>query len=335
MTSIGVPDLLTNARVAGAIADVKRDFTRVGEELASGLHANIVKASGGDPSRLYSIERDLQLNAARGQSVDLAQGRASVAQKALGQVQARVEDLGARLAGFATLGDLRAADKFASQARGDFAAVVTALNSRSGGRSLFAGAATDAPALAAAEDILADIQARVGGATDADSLIAAVDDYFSDPAGFATSGYLGSAEDAPAAGASEGERLQVSTRADDDALKTAMSALALAVMASENPASLSDSARIDVMRDAAERGLTAGAEVVSLRSNLGAVEERLEEIGLTIEAERSFLERARASIRARDPFETAAEFTALETQMQTTFAVTARLTSLRLTDFLR
>lgn len=333
MFTTGTPDLLTAGRLSRGVADVTRDLSRVAEELTSGLQTDLVEASGGDPARLYAIEREISENETQGQSIILAKGRSAVTQSALERVQTAAEAIGVPAAAAAGKGDIRGADLIGVEARSAFATAISALNARFGDRSLFSGAATNSPAVADADVILSDILARAGGAIDAAEFIAAVDDYFSDPAGFAETGYLGSDLDASQVEIYDGERLSFAVRADDEAIIATLSALATAAIVSDT--GLGDDARLNVYQEAGSRGVAATAEVVALRAGLGVAEDRLEEADARNEAGRLVLEQRLSTLRARDPFEAATEFSALETQLQTMFSVTARLSSLSLTNFLR
>lgn len=333
MVAIGLPDLLTAGRLSRGLNEVNLDLARVAEELSSGLRTDLVEAAGGDPTRLYAIERDLALNATHQNLIELASSRASVTQLALKRVQDASDSVGVPLVTAVGRNDVKSAELIGSEAKSAFDAAVSALNARVGDRTLFSGAATTSQAMASASDILADISARVAGATDAASLVAAVDDYFADPAGFADTGYLGATIDAPEAEIYEGERLTFAVRADDEAIIAALSALALGIVASESP--LGTDARMTVFREAGERGVSATEGVITLRSELGVAEARLEDASARTEAARLLLEQSQSALRSRDPFEAATEFSALETQLQTMFSVTARLSSLSLNNFLR
>ncbi|MGB0851657.1 MAG: flagellin [Pikeienuella sp.] len=333
MTITGLPDLLTAGRLSRGVSDVNRELARVAEELTSGLQTNLMEASGGDPSRLYAIERDLMLNQSHRTVIDLAQGRAAVSQTALGQVQAAADTVGASLAAAVGVGDIRSADLLGADAQNAFETAVAALNARFGDRTVFSGAAASSAALADADVILSEIATRASGASDAASLVAAVDDYFTDPQGFATTGYFGADLDAPEAEIYEGERLSYAVRADDEAIVATLAALALGTMAAQSD--LGDDARLTVYREVSNRGIVASEEVVNLRAELGSAEERLEEADARNESARLFLLKAQSTLLARDPFEAATEFSALETQLQTMFSVTARLSSLSMTNFLR
>lgn len=333
MPAIGLPDLLTAGRLSQGLGAVNLDLARVAEELSSGLRTDLVEAAGGDPTRLYVIERDLALNDTYQTTIDVATSRAEVTQSALSRVQDASATVGVPLLTAVERNDLDAAELIGREARSAFDSAIAALNARVGDRTLFSGAATTSQAMAAASDMLADIALRTAGATDAASLVAAVDEYFDDPAGFAATGYLGSIIDAPAAEISEGERLSFAVRGDNEAIVATLSALAVSVAASES--TLGADARKAAFREAGQRGIEATASVISLRSDLGLAEARLEEASVAVEAARLFLEQGRSSLRARDPFEAATEFSALETQLQTMFSVTARLSSLSLNNFLR
>ena len=83
------------------------------------------------------------------------------------------------------------------------------LNTQVAGQSLFAGVATDRPALAPADAILADLDALTAGAATAADAIAAIDAYFSKspPGAFYTSGYPASGADLTAVQIGEGQKL--------------------------------------------------------------------------------------------------------------------------------
>ena len=59
MTTLGVPDLLLSNRISRDLGQVNADLVRASNELATGLRQDPVAASGGDPSRLYALDRDI------------------------------------------------------------------------------------------------------------------------------------------------------------------------------------------------------------------------------------------------------------------------------------
>lgn len=336
MNVTGSPDLVSHARTTRNLAQVQQDFTRVSEELTTGEKSDVVAATGGDPAQLYALERNLALNERQGLVIDLAISRSGVTQDVLERVEAASGAVGVRLAAAVSVGDLRGAEIEAGRARGAFDEAVSALNSRFGERSLFSGAATDGSALAPADDILAEIKARVATTTSAADAIAEVEAYFTDPAGFAATGYIGSTTDASAAEVAPGQRVDFALRADQDEIVAALSALAIGVVGAEGGfTGATPAARLEVMDAAATRGLAASEGVVALRGRTGVAEEQLDIAKVRTESERTFLQIARNRVIASDPFEAGVAFKALETQLQTIFSVTARLSSLNLASYLR
>lgn len=337
MAIAGFPDLLIASRNARTIADVQANFNRASLELTTGRQSDVVKATGGDPIKLYAVERDLALVAGRKSSISAAVSRASVTQSALERIQGAASQIGVSLAAAVEVKDIRAAELRASGAREAFIDVATTLNVRFGERSLFAGAAVDGPAMAPAEDILAEIEARVAGAADGAAAIAAIDAYFlTDPTGFAATGYVGSTADAAATELDDGFRVDFAVRGDQAEIVEVMRTLALAIVGGEGSfAGASIGERLDVLGAAATSGLAAVEGVVLLRGRVGLAEERLEEVETRLSAETVFLERAKNALIARDQFEAATEFNALETQLSLVFEMTSRLSGLTLVNFLR
>lgn len=336
MNFVGVPDLLTSGQTSRTISKVSQDLARVSQELSSGLNSNLVEASGGDPTRLYSIERELRMNEVRQFSVSQAQGRSSVTQAALAQVQNAVSDIGAPLLAAVTMNDQQASQIVATGARNAFSEAVGALNSRFGDRSLFAGAASDGPALADPDAILAEISAAVAGATTSTDVLTSIDTYFSDPSGFQATAFLGSATDASDVELDDGEIVSFAVRADAPEVRDVLSALAIAVIGAEGGfVGDSPEARLVLLGEAGRRSISATDQIIMTRGEVGIVEERIDEASVRIEAEESLLQQARSSILARDPFEAAIELSAIETQIQTIFSITGRLSNLTLTNFIR
>ncbi|MEM1315640.1 MAG: flagellin [Pseudomonadota bacterium] len=330
-----MPDLAQNLSLRRDISDLRARLDLAAEEVSTGLRQDPVQAAGGDPARLFAIERGQAETERRAEAVDLAQGRVSITQEALGTLQDLAGEIGLDLSAALERGDLTAARLQVQGAEGAFQDAVNTLNKSYAGRSLFAGAETRGAALAPAEDILADVAAIVAAAPDAASAIADIESYFGPGGGFETTRYIGSTADAPQVSLEGGVVLDAGPRADDPALRTLLRGLATAAVAADPAyAGPIDSAPA-LFAAAASDAIQAREDVVNLSSQLGLSEQRLEEAEARISARRFALDRAWNDAFARDPYEASSEFQALELQLQSTFAVTARLSSLSLSNFLR
>ncbi|MEM8791486.1 MAG: flagellin [Pseudomonadota bacterium] len=336
MEFLGLPDLLASGRLQRRVAQVSSDLVRASEETTTGRYADIIAASNNNPARIAGLERALTLNDSRAGILDIAGSRAATAQEALGVVQGAIETFGPELLASVSINDISSADRKALPAREAFETAVSALNTRFSGRSLFAGAASDQAALAPGDQILAEIQTLTAAAPDAGTVIAVVDAYFAPGGGFEATGYVGSVNDAPAVELAEGARLDYAVRADDERIRGALRSLALAVVGAEGSfTNADDGSRLLVLREAAESAIAATPEVIDVRAALGVAEERIEVASVRTEGERTFLNQALNAIVQRDQFEAATELTSLEQQLQTIFAITARLSQLNLNNFLR
>ncbi len=315
--------------------ETRNRLDTAGAEMTSGLKASRYAATGGNLTHLFALERALARNAVYAATISLTETRLDVMQAALGTVLAPLERLSVDLAASVGLGDRAAAMTHARTARAAFADTVSALNGQVAGQSLFAGTATDRPALAPADALLADLDALAQGAATAADAIAAIDAYFARPAGgFHAGGYTGSPDDLTPVDIGEGTRLACGIRADDDALVAVLRAQALAAVVAGGAFDGDPDSRMALLGAAASATLAAKEGVLDLRSTLGTTQERLETARAGRTSERETLDLARANIVATDPLEAASNYSALESQLEAIYTVTARLASLRFLNYM-
>jgi len=158
----------------------------------------------------------------------------------------------------------------------------------------------------------------IGGATEKDDIIAAVDAWFDTVGGgFETTGYLGNQENQSRKIEAQLD-IKIDVRADSSELKEVLKGFAYAAAASEVSSTLS-----------AAEGMSR------LQAGLGEKEESVDIALSSNESQLSAFEIARSDLIRADPFETAIKLQEMQTQLETHFAVTARLSQLNLVDFLR
>lgn len=330
------PDMLSHLQLSQANRSLATRLSTAGTELTTGIRSDLIDASGGNLRGLYGLESGIAELTTRTDLLSQASQRAGVTQAALQSITDITETLGPELLGAVGIGDLGTGKVLAEEARNAFGVTVHALNTEYGGRNLFSGTASDTAPLIAPETILADLQAAVDAtATTADAL-AAIDTYFNDPAGgFYTSVYQGSADDAPRVDLGNGTSAAYASRADHDALRATMQALATAVMATDSSFSASGPAQLLMYQTAGDGLGDARVALNTLQHSVGVQEERIETAVTSTAAELSALELARSEIVAADPYETAALFTALEAQLGALYNVTVRLSEMSLSTYLR
>ena len=317
--------------------DTRNKLDVAGQEMASNLKASRFEATGGNLTRLFALERSLDRNAVFASNVALTETRLDVMQESLGRVLASVQDLSLDLSQAVGQGDYSTAMLHASTARESFLANVGTLNTQVAGQSLFAGTATDAAAMAPGAAILADLDALVGGATTAAGAQAAIDGYFakSPPGAFYTSGYLGAGADLTPVQIGEGQAVDYGLRAEDDRLVAVLKSQAMAAVVAGGALAGSQAEQMALLGTAGQLMLNAKEGMLDLRAEVGVKQETVERAKAERTSERETLDLARTKIVATDPLVSASAYQALETQLQTVYTVTARLSGLRFLDYLR
>lgn len=334
MALVSLGDMAQSFMLRSHNARLKADLLRQSQELSTGRVQDVGRRVGGDFSQLAGLERSL----ARIDAFSLATREATVLteamQGALGSISDQATSLAPNLLTAAQAGQPSHVDAIGADARGRFETALSRLNTRVGDRSLFAGTTTNAPAVADGETILGALVTATAGATTADDVAQAVSDWFDDPAGFATIGYLGGDQSLSPLTIGEGERVSIGTRADDPELRGTLKALATAALLDEGILSGDTAARAALASRAGEDLLAAQGDWSALQARLGVAQERISSAEIRNAAESSALQIARSDLLATDPYDTATALQATQTQLETLYSITARLTRLNLTDYL-
>lgn len=316
--------------------ELKSELTSLSEALVSGQKQDLRAELRGDYRPLASIDKSLDLLDAydrAGAEISLV---AETMQNTLGSLAESSQGLATSLLVTASNPAIAALDARTEEAGGLFSQAVSKLNTEVAGRTLFSGAATDAPALNSADDMMTALKGAIAGLTVASDIRDAVVAWFDTPGGgFDQLAYNGTAQASGPVLVAPTEKMDISITAADPALRGLLSGLALASLANDgNTPSLSTAERTSLVRMSGEKLAQAGDEVTELRTNLGTIQARLETLSSTNAAERMTLETARNEITLADPFETATALEDSQTRLETLYAITARLSRLSLADYL-
>lgn len=310
---------------------------QLSHELSSGQVADIGRATGGDFAPLAGIRHELSMLDGFDLAANEAALRSTLIQTSLGQIIESAESLSGDLLISSNLEQPTAIETAGLQARAALEQMVSALNVSGAGQSLFAGAATDQPAIAQAETLLTALRAEVTGLTIATDILAAVDAWFDIPGGgFGTDGYLGADTPVGAVRLSQTQSLSLSVSALDPEIREMLKSVAGAALVADQTLLAGDPVeRSAIITASATRVLNAVSQVTGLSGEIGIAQNKIETIQAENAAKRHVLDLAEAEITGADPYETATKLQALETQLQTHYAVTARLSNLSLVDYLR
>jgi flagellar hook-associated protein 3 FlgL len=312
---------------------LKAEIQRLGQELASGRKARPGAETSGDTAYLSGVERSLSVLGGYRTATAEARLFASIAQDALGAVQAVATGFHAALAAAGTVATVPELAGATSEAEARFRTVVATLNVRAGDRAVFGGTATGTAPLADAETMLAALRTAAAAETTADGIETVVNDWFlASGGGFETTGYQGSTAGTVTFRIGDGEDTGIKFNAADPDLRGLMRSFALAAMAS-GLADASEQALL--MRRAGEYMANGVDGLTGIRAAIGAEEARIEDASARHSASETALGLARAAFSAIDPYEVATAFEQANTQLETLYGVTVRMSRLTLAEFLR
>ncbi|MEM7722768.1 MAG: flagellin [Pseudomonadota bacterium] len=338
MTSagMGVGDAAGFHRLRADTATLKADLQRLTHELSTGVRSDLGAASGGVFDTLSHITRSLTLSRSYLDGITMASLDGEARQTALGQVEAQLSAAAPGLLNFATSGSLDNLHTANQNAGERFAHAVGSLNTQIAGRSLFAGDALDQPATVSAEDMLVELRVLASTATTAADLITSVEDWFMTPGGgYETTAWQGGTGTAPPVVLGEGRQEDVSVTALDPAIREGLVGLALAALVEENSGPTGEADVRDLLSHASERMMSGERSVIGLRADLGARQGLVDEARAETETSRAALEIERTRLMEADPYRTATDLEAAQTQLESLYVLTARLSRLTLTEYLR
>jgi len=330
-SNLGSAMLLSSQNTSMKVA-----LEKAGDELSTGRKQDLIKATSGDLGKLFSIEATIGKLGTEANAIDLASGKATVTQLSLSEIHESLVEFGPQLLAAVERGDVQTSRLIAKDARQGMRAVVSAINVRYGRHGVFSGAAVDQQAISSADDVLADISTIIASSTDSTTALAAIDTYFFSPGGgFETNIFQGAAQNAPPFRSEDGTTIEYAQRADSHGVRSALRSLSIAAVAADAPNFLDTSHQTDLLREAGHAAIDATGMIIEMQESLGFSEGRIEQARAKNQAMAGLFELEKTSILAADPYESATRFQALEGQLQTIYTLTARLSGLSLTNFLR
>ncbi|MEM8823233.1 MAG: hypothetical protein AAGF30_06450 [Pseudomonadota bacterium] len=332
--------MITNGQFIGALtprdyaADTRTRIETLSRELASDRLSDLGTALRSDFSRISVAAHDLRTYQARSANLSQATAWGAGLQTALDGMAGdlrRVFDAAPLTLSEGSAPDLSA---LAEVGAGAFTDIVSRLDTSLGGRGLFIGGLPTPSPLPDAGTMMTDLSALAAAAPDVTALIDAVDGYFATggPYDLAVTSLPPNPVTFPF-GPDQAARFPASAAAPEirDALRHA--ALAAVLPEAGFPMDATDRG---VLKAQLVEGLADGLSgLARLQGRIGAIEARVASLTESADANRARQETALADAIAPDQFETATRLQAEMSRLETTYAITARRSQLRLTDYIR
>lgn len=332
MTTVSIGDMAQLFLLRRSNAETSRQIDGLTADLARGTASDVGRHLRGQISPLAAIETALSRASAYEIAADQGATRAAAMQAALGRFSSAAESNTSTLLRAAQSGDVNSLAIAARDARAALDDAVLALNTRFSDRSLFSGATTDRSPLPDASALLAAAKAAIGAATTPGDAAVALDDWLSDPAGFAAQVYGGSAEAADIPIATD-EVVRLDVTAADPALRDTFKGLILGALMSE-PGFEDPSSRGVLARMAGNTLLTAADDRIALAARIGTVEARFAQAQSRQAGEQVVLAQARSDLVAVDGYDVATRLEEARSRLEMIYNLTARLSRLSLADYL-
>lgn len=337
MTITSIGDLAQNLQLRRDNASLRADLLKATRELSTGRSDDLVGRFGGDFTPLADVELGLKRSESFLNNISEQRLRYDAAQAALGTIRDIAEQIAGPLVLVQETSDTDLVRNAARDALARFQSVVTTLNASVAGSTLFAGVASDGPALAQADTILSALQADVAtaGAATADDVLAVVSAWFAPGGGFDSVAYLGGTTPTNELPVSETATARPLETAADPRIRDVLAALSLSALAGRGVLDGDPDEQARLARESGLRLLTADEGVVELMSDIGTQENRITRAEAETRSRRASLEIARNDLVGVDPFDAATKLRATEAQLESLYTMTARLSRLSLTAYLR
>lgn len=335
MAQISFGDMATTYRNTSRQAEFKATLTRLTAELTTGVRQNTATLETGDYGPISGIERGLRLSSALTLANTEAAQFANFIQSGMEGLQNQATEAASTLLIASNANDRSALANAAQDAASRLDSAIAALNTRFADRAVFAGTATEGRAVAPASDILDALEVAVAGQTDADGVKAVVHSWFFDAGGgYETLAYLGSPDVPGAFRIGQSDTAQLRVNAASDEVRQTLENLALAALVHRDVLPADSDAQSALLRSAGEGLLSAEGALSLSRAAVGLVQSRIEEAGVALASENLSLQQMRADLIGVDAYSAATQLENTQSQLETLFSITARLSRLSLTDFL-
>ncbi|WP_108485444.1 flagellin [Oceaniglobus ichthyenteri] len=313
---------------------IRTEMNTLVQEMTSGLKSDIRTPLSGDLAPVAIIERSLSNLSAYETIINESDLFLTAAQSALSQVTGYLDGLADHPFDLENSNNPALIANFGKEASHQFDSLVNTLNTKIAGRALFAGNDTATQPVGNSESILDDLLATLPAGATAEDISTATDAFFAAGGGF-DAHYLGSDTALSPFRISPQATMSFTLTAQSSEIRDALAATAKAALIDRGVLAGNTGAQRTLIRTSGLDLVNASAGIVAVRGEVGISENRLETARTRNAVETDTLEMARAELVGADPFETASKLQMVQTQLETFYTLTARLSRLNLTGYLR
>ena len=317
---------------------IKTTLSILTGELASGEVADLGARLNGNTQGIVDIEAKLtRLNQLKTSATELATHTAGM-NTALDSIREFSSSLVLNLV-VEPLGESDSIVKArVAEVSGAFDTAVARLNTSIGQRHLFSGINSDQPPLIPAKQILDELQALTAGMTTAADITASVSAWFDaapGAGGFLDVAYQGSLHATPTVQVGDASKITLDITAGSEVIREQLKGLAMGALLARGVLDSDYREKRAVLKAAGTVLMNNTSAFADEIGGIGYIQQTIERAQTEGGASIAVYETMRNELRLADPYQTAAAITEAETQLDTLYAVTARLSKLKLVDYLR
>ncbi|MEI4488140.1 flagellin [Frigidibacter sp. MR17.14] len=335
MSFASIGDLAKALQFRTNNAQLRQRLAQSSTEMSTGRSHDISARLGGNLTLLAGIERNERRSQVYLRASDVAAAEGDALQSSLGVLSDFTTALGTDLAGTAELAMPSAVKTQSIVARQGLDTAIAALNVRVGEGYLLSGQRSDQKPLPGADAMLSALRAATSGLTTAGDVAAAVDDWFAAPAGDGgfVDFYQGDAGPVTTHRLSENESVSFGMTATNDAFRSVLAGLAIASLAGDDSLEPTVQAA-DMLHQASTRLIGTTDSIAALRSQLGRSEQTIEDVATRTRANTTAMSLAREKLIGVDTADAATEVVAVQGQLEALYTLTARVTQMKLVNYL-
>ena len=329
------PDLLGFTQRNRTTVQLREQLNIASQESVTGLNADMTKATSGDVGRAHLLQKTQNDIIQAKQINNLSTTRLSMMTDAISAAREAADNIGTR-SQIALLGENPVEiGVLIDEADTTLRSVMSALSTRQGTRNLFSGNMTDQLPFADPDVLLDDVRNILTAAVDGDDAKAQLEAYFYDPAGgFQTNIYQGGDASPPDLPIGNGATIPLDVKGDSGAIVDMLFGLSVTALADEISTDFKSNDFTTVFEFGAIKASAGSEGFISLEGQLGIYSESLSKAEDRLTAQTLTAAEAYTDLFGRDQFEAAAELQSLQVQLEASYTITSRLSSLNLTNFI-
>lgn len=335
MFSSNFGDMARHALLQPQAAKMKSRISSLTKEMTTGQMDDKAAGLKGRLGILASVEHSRAMAEARQSSAQTVLSLLEIQQSVVTEISTKTDKALEAIMASEQSSNTLTLDRTLADIHAYFEDIVRLLNSRFAGRSVFAGSAVDQPAVISAAQMLDELATEMTIPIDVVTLSDQVDAWFAPGGSFDVAAYLGSAAISEPVALGHGISVRNDVTAQENAFRQTLAAFAKSALFASHVTEASHQDKQMIIAASGQALLQTQSALIDLGARLGGQEARAAYGKTRAEAEYMSLSIARADLLAVDPYAAASKLEQTMTQLDTVYALTARLSRLSLANHLR